>query len=146
MPIFKSFKVNVLVPFRAPEGYLKNLSLVEYGAKSLCTESDSYQCTRYIAAVNDSQFSIIVENGAPQDASVLFFVDGQMACCLLCYAKPKYNVVTCQGVQPKAGVLQRFIFKKTTHYGTSLSTQIDTSKIVRASTVHHLTRLGPLES
>jgi len=119
MPVFRNFKVNVHVPFKAPEGYSKNLPLVEYGTKPPSTDSDSHQCTRYIAALTGSQFSITVENGAPQDASVLFFVDGQMACCLLCYAKPKYNIVTCQGVQPKPGVLQRFVFRKANRFGTS---------------------------
>jgi len=120
MPVFKNFKVNVHVPFKGPGGWSRNLPLAEYQTKLTSADPNSKQCTRYIAAIEGSQFAITVENGAPQDASVLFFVDGQMASCLLCYAKPKCNIVTCQGVQPKPGVLQRFLFSKANHFGIAI--------------------------
>jgi hypothetical protein len=66
----------------------------------------------YIASQAGQQFSIHVENGSDSDASVIFYVDGQMASCLLCHAKPKHNSVMCYGVQPEAGLLRKFVFRK----------------------------------
>ena len=110
----KGFKVTVNTPTRCANGS-NNLPLQEYPAKDAVQENT---VSTYLESYVGTQFSISVENDSMHDASVVFFVDGQMASVLLCYAKPKYNVVTCLGVQPQAGLLQRFVFSKATLSGT----------------------------
>jgi len=78
----------------------------------------------YIASQEGREFSIIAENHSKMDASVIFYVDGQMANCLLCYKDGKS--VVCAGVQPQAGLLRKFVFQKATLTGTyHISTDVD---------------------
>lgn len=69
----------------------------------------------YIASQEGCEFSIIAENYSKTDASIIFYVDGQMASCLLCYKDGKS--VICAGVQPQAGLLRKFVFRKATLTG-----------------------------
>jgi hypothetical protein len=69
----------------------------------------------YIASQEGREFSIIAENYSKMDASIVFYVDGQMVSCLLCYKNGKS--VVCAGVQPQAGLLRKFVFRKATLTG-----------------------------
>ena len=93
-------------------GQLQSSTLQEYPGKQ-----QDKTCSAYIAAKAGEQFAIAVENESDKDASVVFYVDGQMTSVLLCYARPKHNTVVCCGVQPQAGLLRRFIFSKATLTG-----------------------------
>jgi hypothetical protein len=111
----RGFNATVNTPTSCANGY-NNLPLAEYPAKDAVHEN---AITTYVEAHIGKQFSISVENESTHDASVVFYVDGQMASVLLCYAKPKHNVVNCLGVQPEAGLLQRFVFSKANLSGLS---------------------------
>jgi hypothetical protein len=87
----------------------------EYPSK--CTAANTV--SSFIPSRAGERFSISVENNDLHDASCIFYVDGQMTSVLLCYAKPKHNVVFCQGVQPQPGILRRFVFSKATLTGMS---------------------------
>jgi len=82
----------------------------EYPSKSTAANTAS----SFIPSRAGEQFFITVENNDLHDVSCIFYVDGQMASVLLCYAKPKHNLVICQGVQPQPGILRRFVFSKAT--------------------------------
>jgi hypothetical protein len=82
----------------------------EYAAKQL--DPTDAVVERYIPAKAGSEFSIVVTNESLNDVSVVFYVDGQMANCLLCYAPPSVNSVTCFGVEPQPGRLRKFVFRK----------------------------------
>ena len=112
----KEFNVTVNTPTLCAGGH-RNLPLPEYPAKDAVHENKT---STYVESQLGKQFSISVENDSVHDASVIFYVDGQMASVLLCYAKPKFNIVNCLGVQPQAGLLQRFVFSKATLSGTFL--------------------------
>lgn len=113
---YKGFVVTVHTSLlQAGTEIQKTTALTEYPPKEPL--SNNVKST-YIASQAGQQFSIHVENESDSDASVLFYVDGQMASCLLCYAKPKYNSVICHGVQPEAGLLRKFVFRKATLTGT----------------------------
>jgi hypothetical protein len=105
---YKGFNVTVNSPTACANGY-NNLPLREYPAKDPVHEN---VISTYLEAHIGKQFSISAENDSPHDASVVFYVDGQMANVLLCYAKPRHNIVSCLGVQPEPGLLQRFVFSK----------------------------------
>jgi hypothetical protein len=107
---FKDFNVSV---HRCIRGQLQSPALQEYPGRQ-----DDSTCSAYIASKAGEQFAITVENEGDKDASVVFYVDGQMASVLLCYARPKHNTVVCCGVQPQAGLLRRFVFSKATLSGT----------------------------
>ena len=109
---YKEFRVDVIAPHKTPAGWCPNRSLTEYTTKSQHEGYGSNERATYIAAQPGVPFSITVANESPHDASIVFYVDGQMASCLLCYARPKCNVVNCQGVQPQRGYLRRFVFSK----------------------------------
>ena len=79
----------------------------------------------HIASRAGEQFSIVAQNDGIHDASCIFYVDGQLTSVLLCYARPKDNMVQCQGVQPAAGVLRRFVFSKATLTGKAGPTRVD---------------------
>lgn len=111
---YKDFTVTVNSASRSPQGLLKTVALQEYPAKGPYQGNTAYT---FIASQACQQFSITVQNDNPKDASVVFYVDGQMASVLLCYAKPKCHIVTCHGVQPQPGVLRRFVFKRATLTG-----------------------------
>ena len=113
---YKEFNVTVHTSLpQTGTGIQNTTPLPEYPPKEPL--SNNIMST-YIASQAGQQFSVHVENESDSDASVLFYVDGQMASCLLCYAKPKYNSVICQGVQPQAGLLRKFVFRKATLTGT----------------------------
>ena len=105
----KGFNVTVNTPTPCANGTYNNLPLPEYPAKD---HVNGGTISTYVESQVGKQFSIGVENESSHDASVVFYVDGQMASVLLCYAKPKHNVINCLGVQPQAGLLQRFVFSK----------------------------------
>lgn len=112
---FKGFKVTVNTPTVSAHGST-NLPLPEYPTKDSIHDNT---ISTYVESHVGKQFSISVENESLHDASVVFYVDGQMASVLLCYAKPKYNIVNCLGVQPQPGLLQRFVFSKANLSGTT---------------------------
>jgi hypothetical protein len=97
---------------------LANTALEEYASKQTISDNT---ISSYIASQVGQQFFILVENEHDHDASVVFYVDGQMASVLLCYAKPKHNSVFCLGVQPEAGLLRRFVFSRATLTGSYCS-------------------------
>jgi len=101
---FKNFNVSV---FPSVQGHLQYDALEEYAEKQ-----DEKTCSAYIPSKAGEQFAIFVENDGYTDCSVVVYVDGQMASVLLCYGKPNHNSVVCHGVQPRPGVLRRFIFTK----------------------------------
>jgi len=84
----------------------------EYAAKQIDPEEQGRIVERYIPAREGREFSIVVVNESANDVSCVFYVDGQMANCLLCYALPKVNSVTCYGVEPQPGRLRKFVFRK----------------------------------
>jgi hypothetical protein len=86
----------------------------------------------YVPSRVGERFSIAVENHSLNDATCIFYVDGQMASVLMCHAKPKYYMVNCQGVQPQPGILRRFVFSRATLTGTS-SRFIDEDEPVETS-------------
>jgi len=114
---FKDFTVTVTASTQCPQGILKSVALEEYPSKQPFQGNTAFS---YIASQDGKRFSICVENDSANDASVVFYVDGQMASVLLCYAKPKYSLVTCYGVQPQAGLLRRFVFKRAALTGDDL--------------------------
>ena len=116
---YKEFIVTVNTPTQCAGGYFKNMPLTEYPSKHPVENST---VTTYVPSHPGKLFSISVENGSLHDASVVFYVDGQMVSVLLCYAKPKYHVVNCLGVQPQAGLLRRFVFSKAILSGTQAAT------------------------
>jgi hypothetical protein len=111
---YKGFNVTVNTPALCPGAYYKDMPLTEYPSKY---PIENNTMTTYIPSNVGKMFSIAVENETQNDTSVVFFVDGQMASVLLCYAKPKHNIVNCQGVQPQAGLLRRFVFSRATLSG-----------------------------
>ena len=120
---YKDFNVTVHTSLPRTETGIQNTTpLTEYRPKEPLSNNI---ISRYIASQPGQQFSIHVENESDSDASVLFYVDGQMASCLLCYAKPKYNSVICHGVQPRAGLLRKFVFRKVTLTGSLLSLKVE---------------------
>ena len=84
----------------------------EYAAKQVDPEEHGMIVERYIPAREGREFSIVVVNESANDVSCVFYVDGQMVNCLLCYAPPKFNSVTCYGVEPQPGRLRKFVFRK----------------------------------
>jgi len=114
------FTVTVDSPTACAQGY-NNLPLPEYPAKDAVHDN---VISTYVEARIGKQFSISVENESTHDASVVFYVDGQMASVLLCYAKPRHNRVSCLGVQPEPGLLQRFVFTKANLSGMSKIYQV----------------------
>ena len=108
---FRGFNVSV---HRTVQAQLQSPALQEYPGK----QHDN-TCSAYIASKAGEQFAITVENESDKDASIVFYVDGQMASVLLCYTRPKHNMVVCCGVQPQAGLLRRFVFSKATLTGTN---------------------------
>jgi hypothetical protein len=109
---FKGFTVTVNSgPNEGAVGARRLNALNEYPTKD---PVQNHTVSAYIASPVGQRFSISVKNECGHDASVVFYVDGQMANVLLCYGRPEYNNVACHGVQPKAGYLRRFIFKKAT--------------------------------
>lgn len=110
---FKDFNVTVHTPSGESVSVTqKTTALPEYPPE------DPVQgniISTYIASQIGSQFSIVTENHTQSDASVVFYVDGQMACCLLCYKNN--GSVVCAGVQPQAGLLRKFVFRKATLTG-----------------------------
>jgi hypothetical protein len=116
---YKGFNVtvNTFIPQNG-SGVAKSEALIEYHPKHPLQNNTM---STYIASRAGQQFSIKVENETEDSASVVFFVDGQMASCLLCYARPLNNEVVCYGVQPQEGILRKFMFKKATLTGISPS-------------------------
>lgn len=107
---FKGFTVKVVSgPNPGVLGVRWPDALIEYPPKDPVHDNI---VSAYIASQVGQRFSISVENGSGHDASVIFYVDGQMANVLLCYTNPSYNTVICHGIQPEAGYLRRFVFKK----------------------------------
>jgi hypothetical protein len=93
--------------------WIKNVdetALQEYPSKEAPIQGNS--ASAYIASQPGLQFSIWVRNECGHDASVVFYVDGQMASVLLCYGRPQQNLIVCRGIQPEAGLLRRFVFQK----------------------------------
>ena len=113
---FRDFKVTV---HRSAQGQLQS-PLHEYPGK----EYDNVT-SAYIASKAGEQFAIMVENEGELDASVVFYVDGQMASVLLCYGKTNHNTVICYGVQPQPGLLRRFVFTRAMLTGNFLLYCID---------------------
>lgn len=113
---YKEFEVTVRTPALCAGGYYKDMPLIEFPPKY---PVENNTISTYIPSSVGKLFSITVENESTHDASVVFYVDGQMTSVLLCYAKPKYNVVNCQGVQPQAGLLRRFVFSPVSLSGNS---------------------------
>ena len=111
---YKEFTVTVKASSQCAQGILKTTPLQEYPPKQ---PTNGNTISTYIASIPGQQFSITVDNHNSHDASVVFYVDGQMASVLLAYAKPRHNSVTCYGVQPKAGLLRRFVFQRATFTG-----------------------------
>jgi hypothetical protein len=112
---YKGFNVTVHTSPQAGTGIQKTTVLTEYPPNEPLSNNT---LSTYIASQAGQQFSIHVENESDSDASILFYVDGQMASCLLCHAKPKHNSVVCHGVQPEAGLLRKFVFRKVNLTGT----------------------------
>jgi hypothetical protein len=106
----KSKGIGVTVLYTSEGDYRPAAVCPEYAAKQL-DPSDAV-VERYIPAKAGSEFSIVVTNESFTDISVVFYVDGQMANCLLCYAPPSVNSVTCFGLEPQPGRLRKFVFRK----------------------------------
>ena|ERR1700734_3605977 len=113
---YKEFQVTVRTPALCTGGYYKDMPLTEFPPKY---PVENNIISTYIPSSAGKLFSVAVENESTHDASIVFYVDGQMASVLLCYAKPKYNIVNCQGVQPQAGLLRRFVFSRVSLSGIS---------------------------
>lgn len=106
----KSKGIGVTVLCTSEGGHRPVIVCPEYAAKQL--DPTNAVVERYIPAKAGSEFSIVVTNESFNDVSVVFYVDGQMANCLLCYAPPRVNSVTCFGVEPQPGRLRKFVFRK----------------------------------
>lgn len=109
----KDFNVTVHIP-RTENVFgiqvQKTVPLPEY-----YTKHQQNVVKTYIASQEGREFSIIAENYSEMDASIIFYVDGQMVSCLLCYRNGKS--VICAGIQPQAGLLRKFVFRKATLTG-----------------------------
>jgi hypothetical protein len=106
----KSKGIGVTVLCTSEGNYRPPTVCPEYAAKQL--DPTNAVVERYIPAKAGCEFSIVVTNESFNDVSVVFYVDGQMANCLLCYAPPSMNSVTCFGVEPQPGRLRKFVFRK----------------------------------
>src|SRR5262245_29468771 len=109
---FKGIKVAVITPVRKAGGKTTYIQLPEYAERS--DEKVQYKQSAHIPAQVGRQFCIVAENDIVNDITVEFYVDGKIASNLICHPKPCHSTVTCEGVQPEAGTLRRFVFNKST--------------------------------
>lgn len=117
---YKDFEVMVHAPLPGIVSVIGGTTvLTEYPPKD---PIQGNTISTYIASQAGTHFWIIATNRSENDASVIFYVDGQMAACLLCYKNN--HSVNCRGVQPEAGLLRKFRFRKVTLTGITPQTAI----------------------